>query len=165
MTLEQRLNAVFQAIAADYKQTNTNIGTLAGLSTTAKNSLVGAVNELYNLITNGVGIDDAATAGTTKTYSIDKIKAVVAQAKADLLGGVPSTAFDTLKEIADYIATDQTAGAGITTALGLRVRVDAAQSFTAPQMVQGRANIGALSTVEVGNTDADFVAVYVAAKA
>ena len=62
--------------------------------------------------------------------------------------------------------------ATMTTALGFRVRVDAAQSFDATQQAQGRANIGAASatdvttlTTDLGDLSTDFYAAYNAAKA
>lgn len=168
MTLAQRLNALTTAIGADVKDLLSKQGNLTTLNTTAKGNLVAAINELFGLVGSGGGssiIDDAATSGAAETYSIDKILALLNGLKSDLLGGVPATAFDTLKEIADYIGSDQTATSGLVTAMGLRVRVDAAQSFTTEQKTQGRANIGAYGADEIGNPDTDLVTVYNTAKA
>ena len=45
------------------------------------------------------------------------------------------------------------------------VRFDAAQTLTAPQQTQARANIGAQSAAAIGDPDRDLVADYTAAKA
>lgn len=90
--------------------------------------------------------------------------------RSELLGGTPAAAFDTLKEIADYIAGDQTATSGITTALGKRLRFDAVQSLTAGEQAQGLSNLGAASSADlatlssnVGDTSTNFVTVFEAA--
>jgi len=168
MTQTQRITLLAQAIGADVKDLRNTIGVMSALSTTNKSSLVAAINEVFGLAQSGGAsavIDDSATSGTTKTYSIDKIKSQIEELRQSLLGGVPAAAFDTLKEIADYIASDITAGSAVTNALGLRVRVDAVQSFNATQQLQARQNIDAFGTPEIGNPDTDLVAAYTTAKA
>lgn len=86
----------------------------------------------------------------------------IAQAKVDVkadIVGTAGAALDTLGEVADRLAADEGAVAGILTGMGLRVRVDEAQTFTAPQQAQGRANIGAASAADLGTTEVDYVAV------
>ena len=51
------------------------------------------------------------------------------------------------------------------TAIGNRVRFDAAQSIDATGQAQARANIGAAAAADIGDADHDFVADYNAAKA
>lgn len=166
MTLEQRLTAAFQQIGDDVQLLLAQDGNLTNLTTTAKNNLVAAINEVKALATSATGvINDAAGAGVTdKTYSVDKIITLLNTVKQDILGGLPATAFDTIKEIADYIASDQTAMSGLVTGLANRVRFDAAQTLTSGEQAQARANIGALSTVEIGNPDTDYLAVYTTSK-
>ncbi|RYF26547.1 MAG: hypothetical protein EOO42_01210 [Flavobacteriales bacterium] len=168
MTQTQRISALATAIGVDIKDLRTTIGVMSSLSTTNKGNIVAAINEVFALANSGGAsavIDDVATSGTAKTYSIDKIKSQIEELKQALLGGVPAAAYDTLKEIADYIATDVTGAASMTTALGLRVRVDAAQSFNSTQQLQARNNIDAFGTPEIGNPDTDLVAAYTTAKA
>ena len=110
MTLEQRLITLAQAIGADIKSLRQADGALSSLATTAKSSLVAAINELHSLVGAGGGATIAA-------------------------------------EVAN------------------RVRYDAAQTLTAPQMARARANIGAQSAADIGNPDRDLVADYTAAKA
>jgi hypothetical protein len=77
------------------------------------------------------------------------------------------TALDTLNELAAALNDDPNFGASVTTALGNRVRVDAAQAFTGPQQTQGRDNIAAASAADlstlstnVGNTATNFVTTF-----
>ncbi|HRL98102.1 MAG TPA: hypothetical protein PLE22_01510 [Acidovorax sp.] len=173
MTLEQRLILLAQAIGADIKALNISQGALTDLDTTAKASLVAAVNELKGIV-DGLGgggavINDAAGDGdTTVTWSADKIFDTIAAASAalknELTNGV-STALDTLKELADALGNDPSFAATIASEIANRVRYDAAQALSAPQQAQARTNIGAQAAADVGNTDHDFVADYNTAKA
>lgn len=86
----------------------------------------------------------------------DKIAAAKTAVKNEILGGA-SAAYDTLLEIQTQLQSDGSALAGIMTALGLRVRVDEAQSLTDVQKAQARANIGAISTADLG-AEVDYVA-------
>lgn len=104
---------------------NGNAADLTGLSTTAKGNLVAAINEVKAQAaaaasSGGASISDTTTV-TTSVWSSSKtqsaITAATTQVKSDLLNGAPA-AYDTLKEIADYIATDQSAGTALTTSLG-----------------------------------------------
>ncbi len=163
MTLEERLTAIFQAIGTDVKTLTANQGNLASLTTTQKTSLVNAINELKAAQASASGINDAA-ASSSSTYSSTKIDTQIAAAISNIIGGA-SAAYDTLKELQDLIGADQTNISGILTALGNRVRVDAAQGFTTGQQAQARDNIGAQSAAAIGNPDADLVAIYTTAKA
>ena len=173
MTHEQRLGLLITQLGADHKSQQlaiqnltVAIGTLPSLSTTAKGNLVEAINEIFLLASSGAGIiNDTLTASTVKTYSINKIKSEIAQLKSDLLGGVPAAAFDTLKEIADYIATDVSGGASMATAISNRVSYTNADNRSTAEKAQARANIDAYGVVELGNPDADLVALYTTAKA
>lgn len=79
-----------------------------------------------------------------------------------LVGGSPA-AFDTLKEIADWIAGSDTEIDALLAGLGTRVAVDSAQTFTELQKAQGRSNIDVYSKAEIGNPETDLVAVFEAA--
>lgn len=95
----------------------------------------------------GVAINDSLT-NSTDAWSSQKIADEIAQAVSDLIGGAPG-ALDTLNELAAAINDDAAFTTTVTTALGLRVRVDAAQAFTGPQQLQGRSNLGiAASSVD-----------------
>lgn len=108
-------------------------------------------------------LDTSATNATGTTYSASKINSVISALETKLVGGA-GTAFDTFKELQDLMLADDTETAGIVTALGLRLRFDAAQTLTAAQKAQGKLNLDAYGNLELGNPDADLVALYVTAK-
>ena len=173
MTLEQRLIALAQAIGADVKALLAAQGSLSALTTTAKASLVAAVNELKTAVDaaagGGVSIDDGAGDGATGvTWSADKIFDAIDAAKTavknDLTAGA-AAALDTLSELAAALNNDPAFAATIAAEIANRVRFDAAQTLTAPQQAQARANIGAQSAAAIGDPDRDLVADYTAAKA
>lgn len=170
MTLETRLIDLAQAVGSDIKTLTNNQGSLPALTTTAKNSLVAAINELQSLIGSGGGssvIDDNAT-DTTHAWSASKIAAVVDAAKLavknDLVNGA-GTALDTLKELADALGNDPNFAATIATDISKRVRFDAAQTLSPAEQTQARTNIAAYGAAEIGDPDHNFVADYNAAKA
>lgn len=173
-------------------KTNVNansIGTLTSLTTNAKSNLVAALNEVQasvSAIDMTKLINDAAQSGVTdKTFSADRILSLVAGSIAQLVDSSPST-MDTLRELAAALGNNPNFASTIATSLGNRVRVDAAQTFTATEQEQGRNNISAASIASVayaqssantaqatadaialalGNTDQDWALVYNSAKA
>lgn len=157
-TTQAELDQAFVEVGTQIKATRTLVGLLASLTTTEKSNLVAAINEV-NAKTAGAGaqIDDV-TARTTTVYSSSRTDAQIATAraalKAEILGGAGATV-DTLQEIATLLANsdidDDNAIAALTTALGNRVRFDAAQTLTAPQKVQANDNIGSVSLVQFGD--------------
>ena len=164
MSLEQKLIALAQAVGADIKADRASIGNLNNLTTTQKGNLVAAINEINAaLASSGVQINDT-TPSTTSVYSSSKTEAAIAAAVAAVINGAPE-ALNTLNEIATALGEDDVAINGILTALALRVRVDAAQTFTAEQQATARSNIGAVAAADIGNTEVDLVASYTAAKA
>lgn len=185
MSLQTRLSDLITAVGTDIKQlkvwlTGSSSGDLTGLNTAYKADIVGAINEVNSkpstappdATTAVKGIIEIATLAEVGTGT-DTVRAVTPEGvrqernavKAEILGaGVPA-ALDTLDELAAALADDANFAATTTTALGNRVRVDAAQAFTAPQQTQGRSNIGAQDSASIGNPDVDLVAAYTAAKA
>lgn len=164
MTLEQRLTALAQSIAADIKNLLSTRGNLATLNTTSKTSLVAAINEVFSLTSGGSVIDDnAASNSTAKTYSANKVTALLAQVKSEIIGGA-SSAYDTLIELQNLLQTDQTAISGLLTAVGKRVAADQAQSFSTGEKLQARQNIDAYGSVEIGNPDHNFALDYTTAR-
>ena len=162
MTLEVRVVALAQAIGTDVKALTTAVGSLSGLTTTAKNNLVAAINEIAQAAANATGIDDGVTSGAA-TWSSSKISSEISGAISDLVGGA-GAALDTLKELADALGNDPSFATTIATQIANRVRFDEAQVLTAPQKAQACDNIGAASLVATGNLDRDFAAAYTAAK-
>jgi lipocalin len=158
MSLETKIVALAQAVGADIKALTASQGSLSSLNTTAKTSLVAAINELVGLVGSaGAQINDAAGDGSTAvTWSADKIydsiEAAKAAVKADLTAGA-SAAMDTLNELAAALGNDPNFAATIATEIANRVRFDSAQTLTAPQKAQARANIGAgTSDLVIGTT-------------
>lgn len=187
MSLATRLSDLAYAIGTDMKAfrvmiTGASAGDINGLTTTDKTSVVAAINEVNAKPTSGAppdatiavkGIVELATLAEV-TAGADSARAVTPEGvrqerlalKAEILGaGVPG-ALDTLDELAAALGDDANFAATITTALANRVRVDtAAQGLDATQQGNARTNIAAVGTADIGNFDADLVAVYVAAKA
>ncbi|GAA5542419.1 hypothetical protein [Brucella sp. NBRC 113783] len=89
----------------------------------------------------GYGIADGMTA--------DEIATAIQKLKDDLVNG-SGAALDTLKELADALDNDPNFATTMSNALGLRVRVDAANGFSLAQKAQGRVNLDALGTVDKG---------------
>ena len=180
MSLELKIAALITAVGGDVKQLTNKIGDLTSLTTTQKATLVGAINEVQaavaTLQAGSTTINDAAGNGdATVTWSADKIHdeivASAAAVKNEILGGA-GAALDTLKELADALAGDANYAASIATKLAKVVAVDVIQTFTNVEKIQARDNIGAASATDLaqlqtdlGDVDADLVALYTTAKA
>lgn len=96
------------------------IGAMQSLTTTQKDTIVGAINEMNqrinSLLSNAAGINDSAT-NETATLSAKKILELLNQAKADvkneLLGGQVDASIDTIKELGDMLKNIQTGEDGL----------------------------------------------------
>ena len=144
--LQDNLEAVF-----------VQIGTDVGLS---KKDII-ALQTAVGAISPTAVISDAAGAGVfDKTWSADKliayITAAATQAKDDIINGAPA-ALDTLLEIANQLAADQTALGALVLALDAAIRTDIVQTFTDAQKTQAQENMGV--------TASTMMASYTAAKA
>ncbi|QXO14613.1 head fiber protein [Gordonia phage Burley] len=104
------------------------------------------------------GADAAAARTAIGAQSAAEVDAKIAA----LVNGAGAT-LDTLKELADALGGDANFAATMTTALGNRLRLDAAQTLTEPQRAQGRTNLDVYSKTEIGNPENDLVAVFEAA--
>lgn len=165
MSLITRVQDLATRIATECKALRTMINgnavDLSSLTTTAKGNLVVALNELKAAIdaqSGGAAINDAANAGTT-TWSSAKISGEITAALNALTTGAPG-ALDTLDELAAALGDDANFAASMTTALGNRVRVDAAQALTAPQQAQARSNIGAQEAALIGDPETNYVTTF-----
>lgn len=170
MSLSTNVQDLATRVATELKALRTlingNAADLSSLTTTSKGNLVLAVNEVKALADSaaggGVAINDAAPSLTT-TYSSTKIEdysdTAASTAVAAVIDASPA-ALDTLNELAAALGDDPNFATTMTTALGLRVRVDSAQVFTGPQQIQGRANIDAASATDVGDTTTNFVTTF-----
>ena len=162
MTLEARVVALAQAIGTDIKTLTTAVGSLGSLTTTAKSSLVAAINEIAQAAASATGIDDGVTSGAS-TWSSNKISSEISGAISGLVGGA-GAALDTLKELADALGNDPSFATTIATQIANRVRFEEAQVLTEPQKATACSNIGAASLDATGDLDRDFAAAYAAAK-
>ena len=158
-TLAARIADLATRLATECKSIRTlvngNTSDLSSLTTTQKTSLVAAINELKTAIDNSgssITISDS-TSSTTEVWSSSKVSSAIAQAKSDLVNGA-GAALDTLSELAAALGNDASFASTVTTALGYRLRFDAAQALTAGQKTQACANIG------VGEPDTDFVTTF-----
>jgi hypothetical protein len=184
VSLQTRLSDLITAVGTDIKQLRTFItgsasGNLTGLTTTNKNSLVEAINEVQagssgappQATTTVSGIIEIATLAevangtdTDRAVTPEGVRQERLALKTEILGGA-GAAYDTLKELQDAITADDTAISGINTALANRVRTDtAAQGLDATQQGNARTNISVYSKAELGDPETDLVAAYVAAK-
>ena len=158
-TLATRITDLATRLATECKSIRTllngNAADLSSLTTTQKTSLVAAINELKTAIDNSgsaITISDS-TSSTTEVWSSSKVSAAIAQAKSDLVNGA-GAALDTLSELAAALGNDASFASTVTTALGYRLRFDAAQTLTAGQKTQACANLG------IGEPDTDFVTTF-----
>lgn len=164
MSLITQINNVITQIGTEIKADRAKMGDLSSLTTSAKSSLVAALNELKDAISGaGASINDAA-ASTASVYSSQKTTDLINAAVAALVNGAPA-ALDTLKELDDALGSDANFASTMTTALGNRVRFDAAQTLTAPQKAQGQANLDVYGKADIGDPTTNFVTVLTAALA
>lgn len=143
MSLEQKALAFAQLVGADIGELIATRGDLSTLTTTQKGSLVAAINELRTGLSNvdlTAIINDAGT-GTNVAWSVDKIISMLNAAKNEIINGAPE-AYNTLKEIADYIAANDIEINNLLVDIGNRVRYDAAQTLTTAEQLQACVNIG-----------------------
>lgn len=164
MSLATQVSSLATRIGTEFKTVRTElatrVGDLAALTTVAKGSTVAAINEV-NAKPAGPKIDDAVTAAAS-VWSSQKTNSSINTAVAGLVNSAPA-ALDTFAELSAALGADPNFAASTATALGNRVRVDAGQVFTAAQQAQGRANLAAASSTDMGDPATDFVAVFQAA--
>jgi len=161
MSLQTQINSLVLRVAEEFNTVKGRTGNLTSLSTTDKTSLVAAINEVMAAVANAALIDDVQVT-TTTAYSSSKIVALLDALKTEILGGA-DPAYDTLLELQQALQADQSGIAALTAAIALRVRYDAAQTLTAGEQAQARANIGAVASTDVGDVNTDFVAIFNAA--
>lgn len=161
MSLATRIESLVIRVAQEFNDVRAKAGNLANLTTTDKSNLVAAINELKAAVVSSAVIDDAHIAATT-TYSSNKIVSLLDALKTEILGGADA-AYDTLVEIQQLLQNGTSGLDALLAAVNNRVRFDAAQSLTLAEQLQARSNIGAVAATDVGNTDTDFVAVFVGA--
>lgn len=154
----ENLVALALAIRERCNSLASNQGTLTSLTTTAKASLVAAINELVTSLAtvksdlaSKTEINDTATT-TTNVWSAKKTADAISESatkvKNDLLGGA-GTAYDTLKELADLIETNKDTITALQNLAAGHVKFDTAQSLTDAQKKQARDNIASAAASDV----------------
>ena len=161
MSLATRIESLVIRVAQEFNDVRAKTGNLANLTTTDKSNLVAAINELKAAVVSSSEIDDANIA-ISSTYSSSKIVTLLDALKSEILGGADA-AYDTLLEIQQLLQNGTSGLDALLAAVNNRVRFDAAQSLAVAEQLQARSNIGAVAATDVGNTDTDFVAVFVGA--
>ena len=159
MSLQTQIHSLVIRVADEFKAVYSKIGNLSSLSTTDKSTLVAAINELKAAIATVAVIDDLTPGSTTTTFSASKIVTLLDALRTQILGGADA-AYDTLLELQQALQNDQTGIAALTAAIDKRVRFDAVQTLTAPEQLQTRTNIGAVASIDSGDTTTDFVAIF-----
>lgn len=148
MSRQQEISKGNQLVAAKLNYLKGEIGTLTGLSTTDKSSLVAAINEVKAIADSAAGggavLNDGAT-NSTEGWTSTKIVSEITSRIANALEG------EDLSDISDQIAALIQADNGL-------VSATANQSFNAAQQEQARTNIGAASAAGVGDVNFDFAA-------
>lgn len=156
MSLATQISNLTTRIATEFKSlrnlVNGGATDLTALSTSNKTNLVAAINEVASSVGEaGASINDTTTS-TLSVWSSSKTNSEISGAVASVVGSSPAT-LDTLAELGDALGDDPNFATTMTTALGNRVRYDAAQTLTGPQQAQARANIAAgTSNVVVGTS-------------
>lgn len=166
MTIASNLQTFATRVATEAKALRTlingNAADLAGLNTTAKGNLVAAINEVKVTADaaagGGAAINDLVTA-TDSVWSSSKTNTEISTAVASVVDSSPAT-LDTLNELAAALGDDASFSATMTTALGNRVRVDAAQGLTSPQQTQARDNIGVTASADIGDPATNYVTTF-----
>lgn len=122
-----KLTQFAQAVGTDIKNIKTTIGNMSSLTTTEKNNLVGALNELAALINNS---------GSISGSQVDtKISQAIATFEAKIMGGQVAEELDTLREIAtkigEIVSKDATQDALLQTLNTLDTRLQALEQVEA----------------------------------
>lgn len=156
-TAASSVNDLASRLSTVETQQSTNTGDIGTIRTsvTALQTTVSGLQSRIEALESSVGsateIDDENVSLDT-TYSSSKIVDVVNTAKQavkdELLGGA-GEAVDTLKELADLIATNKTAIEALETIAGGTIRYDQEQTLTDLQKEQARANIAAAKEADV----------------
>jgi len=137
MDLKQTLSTLAEVTGVDIKDALSRIGNIQQIDASLNSQdIVSAINVILAAIPGSFdGLIDDAQIGLNTAYSSNKIVQLLNTAVDQLKADAPE-AFDTLKEMSDYIAADQTQTASLLAGLNNRLRFDITQEVTAVQ--QGR---------------------------
>jgi hypothetical protein len=179
MSLSTNVSNLATRVATEIKAVRTlvngNAGDLSALTTTAKNNLVAALNELDAAI-GAIDLTDLisdTTTATSTTWSSTKISGAIDAAVSDLVDGAPEL-LNTLNELAAALGDDENFASSIATSIGnaqsaaedyadgLAVNYEVAGAAAAAETAANSytdTQVGNLSTA-VGGTDTNYVNVF-----
>jgi hypothetical protein len=109
MSLETKLIQLAQAVGTDIKTLKAAQGLLSSLNTTAKNSLVSAINEVK-----------AASSGQISSTDLNN---AIDGLRSEMKGPGASAAMDTFKELQDVISSDQGLASALATLVGTKASI------------------------------------------
>lgn len=147
MTLVERITTVVKAIGADIKALKGRVLVLEN-----KPASTGGVDESQVQSAVNAKVEESIT--TLKGELATLVTPTITAEINKVVDGAPD-AFNTLKEIADYIETDKTGASAMTTSINNRLRFDEQQTLTEAQQTNVLNSLGL--------TDTDFTTVYTTA--
>lgn len=132
MSIQEALRLLAEAVGVDIHDVLVGVGNIEDLQMSGDvKALIPALNQIHSVIT-GINILDDVEVSEASAFSSQKIQALLSTAIEELKSGAPES-YDTLKEIADWIAADQTQTTSILTSLNKLLRFDATMSLTDAQ--------------------------------
>jgi len=148
-------------------ETPTTVKTKLGVASSSTDGYLSSTD--WSLFNSKAGLDSPAftnnptaptqVPGTNNTTLANTqfVTSAVSTAVSALVASSPA-ALDTLNELASALGNDANFSSTISTALGNRLRIDAAQSLTSGQQLQGRQNLNIIDTsVLADSLDKRFV--------
>lgn len=151
MDILTELDLLTGRIAVEFNSVNTSIGDKDSLSTSAKSSIVEAINEIKSNISVLEGVDlvrDDLNSSSTYIWSINKIKSNTSFLIDSLWTNVPQE-YDSLKKISDKLND-------LTVEVSDRVSYSSSDNKSTSEKSQARANIDAPSTGELSNVQEEL---------
>lgn len=132
MSLEINLSDLATRIGTEFKNVRSTVGNNADLLTTAKGTLVAAINEIYAAGGGGEGVQiNDATVSLTETWSSQRSTDAIDAAVAALVDSAPDL-LDTLGELAAALGDDP--NFATTIAGQIAGKADAVHTHTASQI-------------------------------
>jgi hypothetical protein len=133
---------------------------LAGLMSAAdKTKLNGIATGATANAADATLLSRANHTGTQPASTISDFSTAVNALIASVIDSAP-TALDTLNELAAALGDDANFSATVNTALGNRLRFDAAQTLTGPQQAQAQTNLNVYGRTEIGDPTTNFVVTF-----
>ena len=120
---------------------------------------INALQQRIQSIADTAFIDDTDLEASSTALSASKVSDLLRSLKTELLNGTEN-ALETFQVLQEALMNDQTGMQALLLSLNQRVRFDAQQNLTPAQQQQARQNIGAVSLAQIGDMEADFVAIF-----